>query len=39
MDDEDLTDNVKMKKDTKDLRTILNRGKLDRFELDEFLNG
>lgn len=39
-DDEDmgLLSDIGTQRERKNLRTILNRGKMDKFELDEFLS-
>ncbi len=39
-DDDEITvlDDMGSMKERKNLRTILNRGKMDKFELDEFLS-
>ncbi len=34
----DILGNIEAKKERKNLRTILNRGKMDPFELDEFMS-
>ena len=37
-DDMEMLDGVGSQRERKNLRTILNRGKMDKFELDEFLS-
>lgn len=39
-DDEDngILENINAQRDRKNLRTILNRGKMDKYELDQFLS-
>ena len=40
MDDEfSILDDIEGMKERKNLRTILNRGRLNKFELDDFLSG
>lgn len=37
-EDMDVLHDISSQKERKNLRTILNRGKMDKFELDDFLS-
>jgi len=38
-EDMDVLDCIHEKRERKNLRTILNRGKFDKFELEDFMHG
>jgi hypothetical protein len=37
--DSEFLENVGEKRERKNLRTIMNRGKFDKFELEQFMHG
>ncbi len=37
MEDNEILDGIETNKEKKNLRTILNRGRMDNFELEEFM--